>query len=72
MQEKRQTGPWRQDDLEPRIILDGTGEFFAIGISGSTAARIVASLNRTEAEGTRSRAPSREGHGRATRPEPGH
>ena len=48
MRQRRAPGPWRQDDLEPRIILDGDGEFFAIGASGFEAARIVASLNRTE------------------------
>ncbi len=72
MQDERQTGPWRQDDLEPRIVLDGKGEFFAIGISGSAASRIVASLNGAETDGVRSRAPALERHGRAMRPEPGH
>lgn len=34
--------------MEPRIILDGEGDFFAISVSALEAARIVASLNRTE------------------------
>jgi hypothetical protein len=72
VEEKGQTGRWRQDDLEPRIVLDGNGEFFAIGISGPAAARIVVSLNRTEVDGARSRAPTLEQRGRAMGPESGH
>ncbi|HEY6221571.1 MAG TPA: hypothetical protein VIX13_03450 [Candidatus Eisenbacteria bacterium] len=48
MSQERVFGPWRQDELEPRIILDGEGDFFAIGVSAFEAERIVESLNRTE------------------------
>lgn len=53
MKQRSLSGPWRQDDLEPRIVLDGDGEFFAIGISGPESERIVAALNaaaRADAE----------------------
>jgi hypothetical protein len=45
MSDLRVRGPWRQDELEPRIVLDGDGEFFAIGISAAGAAWIVAAMN---------------------------
>jgi hypothetical protein len=48
MRDKRLRGPWRQDDLEPRIVLDGEGEFFAIAVSAAGAAWIVAALNAEE------------------------
>lgn len=48
MRDKRLGGPWRQDDLEPRIVLDGEGEFFAIAASAAGAAWIVAALNTEE------------------------
>jgi len=48
MREKRLRGPWRQDDLEPRIVLDGEGEFFAIAVSPGSAAWIVTAMNADE------------------------
>ncbi len=45
---EKKKGPWRQDSLEPRIVLDGSGEFFAIGASVSDASQIVAALNAAE------------------------
>lgn len=72
MQEKRSSGPWRQDDLEPRIVLDANSEFFAIGISGAAAETIVGSLNRTEADGVRATMPALEARRRPTGREPGH
>ena len=48
MRDKRLNGPWRQDDLEPRIVLDGEGEFFAIAVSAAGAAWIVTALNASE------------------------
>jgi hypothetical protein len=43
--ENPRPGSWRQDDLEPRIVLDGSGEFFAIAVSSREAARIVSAMN---------------------------
>ena len=48
MREKRLRGPWKQDDLEPRIVLDGEGEFFAIAVSTAGAAWIVTAMNTDE------------------------
>jgi hypothetical protein len=72
MQDKGQSGRWRQDDLEPRIVLDAGGEFFAIAVSGRAAARIVASLNRTEAEEMEATLPGLDPGGRAKTRESSH
>ena len=45
MRDKRLRGPWKQDDLEPRIVLDEEGEFFAIAVSAAGAAWIVTAMN---------------------------
>ena len=47
---EKKRGPWRQDSLEPRIVLNGAGDFFAIGASVAEASQIVAALNAREQE----------------------
>ena len=71
MSETGVRGPWRQDELEPRIVLDGEGEFFAIGVSAAGAAWIVAALNGQEQARTERRSDFFEprNRGRLTNPE---